>query len=118
MRLVMNTVLPERLSPVTANHTVAPPASSPRLPVSRSDACASNGGSQLRFTGVIRLICSRGQRIPPACERGSPPARGRRHTKGSGPKTALLQVAVVVDDGGRGGVKSTHARSARCARGQ
>src|SRR5215475_12152953 len=98
MRLVMNTVLPERLSPVTASHTVASPASSPRLPVSRSDACANNGGSQLRFTGVIRLIGSRGQPIPPACECGSPLARGRRHTKGSGPKTALLQVAVAVDE--------------------
>src|SRR5262245_43713507 len=113
MRLVMNTVLPERLSPVTASHTVAPPASSPRLPVSRSDACASNGGSQLRFTGVIRLICSRGRPIPPACECSPPLARGRRHSKGSGPKTTLLQVAVAVDGAGWGGVKSTHARSPR-----
>src|SRR5262245_3301776 len=113
MRLVMNTVLPERLSPVTASHTVASPASSPRLPVSRSDACANNGGSQLRFTGVIRLICSRGQPIPPACECGSPLARGRRHTEGSGSKPSLLQVAVAVDGGGDGSVKSTHARSAR-----
>src|SRR5262249_1950998 len=47
-RLVMKTVLPERLRPVTASQTVAPPASSPRL--SRSDAWAKIGGSQLKFT--------------------------------------------------------------------
>src|SRR5262249_51934399 len=106
MRLVMNTVLPERLSPVTASHTMASPASSPRLPVSRSDACAHNGGGQRKCSGGIRWPSSRAQPIPPACECGSPLARGRRHTKGSGPKTALLQVAVSVDGGGDGSVKS------------
>src|SRR5215469_6929209 len=48
IRLVMKTVLPERLKPVTASQTVAPPASSPRL--SRSDAWAKIGDSQLKFT--------------------------------------------------------------------
>src|SRR5262249_28087562 len=47
-RLVMKTVLPERLRPVTASQTVAPPASSPRL--SPSDGWAETGGSQLKFT--------------------------------------------------------------------
>ena len=46
IRLVMNTVLPERLSPVTASHTVALPASSPKLLARRSDASAKNGGSK------------------------------------------------------------------------
>src|SRR5215467_10245981 len=48
IRLVIKTVLPERLKPVTASQTVAPPAISPRL--SRSDAWAKIGGSQLKFT--------------------------------------------------------------------
>src|SRR6516165_3030926 len=48
IRLVIKTVLPERLKPVTASQTVAPPASSPRL--SRSEAWAKIGGSQLKFT--------------------------------------------------------------------
>ena len=50
IRLVIKTVLPERLSPVTASQTVAPPANSPRLLTSRSDACAKMGGSQLKLT--------------------------------------------------------------------
>src|SRR5947209_14500686 len=48
MRLVTSTVLPERLKPVTARETVALPASSPRL--SRSEACAKIGESQLKFS--------------------------------------------------------------------
>src|SRR5215510_7359243 len=48
IKLVIKTVLPERLKPVTASQTVAPPAISPRL--SRSDAWAKIGGSQLKFT--------------------------------------------------------------------
>src|SRR6201984_3591105 len=48
IRLLMKTFLPERLKPVTASQTVAPPASSPRL--SRSDAWAKIGDSQLKFT--------------------------------------------------------------------
>src|ERR1700738_3346631 len=49
MRLVIKTVLPERLSPVTASQTVAPPANSPRLPARRSEACTTIGGSQLKL---------------------------------------------------------------------
>src|SRR5262245_405623 len=49
MRLVTKTVLPERLKPVTASQAVAPPASSPRLLDSRSDAWAKIGGSQPQF---------------------------------------------------------------------
>src|SRR5439155_10916460 len=48
MRLVSSTVLPERLKPVTAREPVAQPASSPRL--SRSEACAKIGESQLKFS--------------------------------------------------------------------
>src|SRR5262249_23473481 len=48
IKVVIKTVWPERLKPVTASQTVAPPASSPRL--SRSDAWAKIGGSQLKFT--------------------------------------------------------------------
>src|SRR5437660_10400643 len=48
MRLVTSTVLPERLKPVTARETAALPASSPRL--SRSEACAKIGESQLKFS--------------------------------------------------------------------
>src|SRR5262245_18286223 len=47
IKLVMKTVLQERLRPDTASQTVAPPASSLRL--SRSDAWAKTGGSQLKF---------------------------------------------------------------------
>ena len=55
----MNTVLPERLSPVTASKTVALPANSLRLPTSRSDACATIGGSQLKFImdGIPPMRC-------------------------------------------------------------
>src|SRR5262245_14107316 len=51
IRLVMKTVLPERLRPVTASQTAEPPASPLRLLASRSDASAKIGGSQLRLTG-------------------------------------------------------------------
>src|SRR5262249_16726734 len=72
-RLVMKTVLPERLRPVTASQTVAPPASSPRL--SRADGWAKMGGSQLKFTmdGISHPLGRHGfpaQRVH---------ARGRRH---------------------------------------
>src|SRR3954452_11807209 len=53
MRLVMNTVLPDRLSPVTASQTVAVPANSLRLLTRRSDACAKIGGNQLKFTMAV-----------------------------------------------------------------
>jgi hypothetical protein len=66
IRLVMNTVLPERLSPVTASHTVAPPDNSPKVLTRRSEACAKTGGSQLRFT-VGGIICA---------SRASPPEMG------------------------------------------
>src|SRR5215831_15806624 len=61
-RLVMKTVLPERLRPVTASQTVAPPASSPKL--SRSDAWAKIGGSQLKFTmdGISHPLGRHGSR--------------------------------------------------------
>src|SRR6266576_431160 len=68
MRLVTNTVLPERLRPVTASQTVAPPASSRRLPDSRSDAWAKIGGSQPQFTTDDILIRS----LPPSFPRGRP----------------------------------------------
>ena len=121
----MNTVLPERLSPVTASHTVASPASSPRLPVSRSDACANNGGSQLRFTGVIRLICSRGQPIPPAVTipgpggTGSSPPTGVATNAtngfvissgtGAGPATELFATEDGTIAGWNNSVDHTHA---------
>src|SRR3954447_25857547 len=98
----MNTVLPERLSPVTASQTVAPPARSLRLPASRSDACTTIGGSQHKFTmGVIRA-----SRVPVP----------------SGPKVRRPQVAAIkcpAPDGGNVDasrasiVGSADARSAR-----
>src|SRR5208337_1503234 len=62
-RLVIKTVLPERLSPVTASQTVALPASSPRLLARRSDACTRMGGSQLRL--IMGVILSRRRQLPP-----------------------------------------------------
>ena len=66
IRLVIKTVLPERLRPVTASQTVAPPASSPRL--SRSDAWAKIGGSQLKFTmdGITKSDRSVSPAVVPA----------------------------------------------------
>src|SRR5262249_53775300 len=74
IRLVIKTVLPERLKPVTASQTVAPP-SSPRL--SRSDAWAKIGGSQLKFTmdGITKSDRSVSPAVVPA--RGTP-RRSRR----------------------------------------
>ena len=95
----MNTVLPERLSPVTASQTVALPASSLRLPTSRSDACATIGGSQLKFImdGIVARQCD-----------------------ASGPKVGRPQVAVNVDAGRRGAhhnivACSTASISNRCS---
>src|SRR6266446_1189802 len=66
IRLVIKTVLPERLKPVTASQTVAPPASSPRL--SRSDAWAKIGDSQLKFTmdGITKSDRSVSPAVVPA----------------------------------------------------
>ena len=66
IRLVMKTVLPERLKPVTASQTVAPPASSPRL--SRSDAWAKIGDSQLKFTkeDILNPMVPPHSRVGPA----------------------------------------------------
>ena len=75
-RLVIKTVLPERLKPVTASQTVAPPASSPRL--SRSDAWAKIGGSQLKFTmdDITKSDRSVSPAVVPA--RGTPRRSRRR----------------------------------------
>src|SRR6478735_2451325 len=90
----MNTVLPERLSPVTASQTVAPPARSLRLPASRSEACTTIGGSQLKF---IMDVIRRASRVPVP----------------SGPKVRRPQVAGNVDAGRTGVVASVDARPAR-----
>ena len=57
IRLVVKTVLPERLSPVTASQTVEPLASSVRLMAfnSRSDVSTTMGGNQRIFTMAIDL---------------------------------------------------------------
>src|SRR5215831_3513409 len=70
IRLVMKTVLPERLKPVTASQTVAPPASSPRL--SRSDAWAKIGDSQLKFTkeDILNPVAPPHSRAGPAAPGG------------------------------------------------
>ena len=52
----MKTVLPERLRPVTASHTVEPARSGRLIALaSRSDASTTTGGSQLMFTMGIGL---------------------------------------------------------------
>ena len=66
IRLVVKTVLPERLSPVTASQTVEPARSGRLMALtSRSDAETTMGGNQLMFTmgvglgpsGSFRLRC-------------------------------------------------------------
>src|SRR3954470_20491242 len=59
-RLVMKTVLPERLRPVAASHTVEPPASSVRLVASATHPNASDtmGESQGTFAIRIGLGCA------------------------------------------------------------
>src|SRR5262252_8820635 len=92
IKLVIKTVLPERLKPVTASQTVAPPASSPRL--SRSDAWAKIGGSQLKFTIEDILNPPRSPWRPP------PHSRLRPAAPGGGLKIGLSQVE---SEGGRRG---------------
>ncbi len=102
IRLVMKTVLPERLKPVTASQTVAPPASSPRL--SRSDAWAKIGDSQLKFTkdGITNPIAQFSCRRPR--ESGDPRPPG---TTGGGLKIGLSQVE---SGGGRRGAARRKGR--------
>jgi hypothetical protein len=61
----MKTVLPERLKPVTASHTVEPPASSVRLVASATHPNASDTmeGSQGTFAIRIGLGCRAGSNI-------------------------------------------------------
>jgi hypothetical protein len=75
IRLVTKTVLPERLSPVTARETVAPPLNSLTVPASRSDASAKTGGSQLKFimgpAAAFTIVdaCTGGFQTRPLCMR-------------------------------------------------
>jgi hypothetical protein len=91
----MKTVLPERLKPVTASQTVAPPASSPRL--SRSDAWAKIGDSQLKFTmeGISHPLDRHG------VQHTRVHARPQPGTTGGGLKIGLSQVARVIEDSRR-----------------
>src|SRR5712691_3961020 len=95
IRLVANTVLPERLKPVTARQTVALPASSPRL--SRSEACAKIGGSQLKLImgGIPEFL---------------PPSSWRQQVR---LKIVVSQVHSCMDDAARRIVRSAHARALR-----
>src|SRR5204863_4782121 len=89
IRLVMKTVLPDRLRPVTASQTVVPPASPLRLLASRSDASAKIGGSQLRLTveGIRSIrFCLR----PPASGAFGPALVGTI-AAGSGRRIGLWQ---------------------------
>ncbi len=53
MRLVVKTVLPDRLSPVTASQTVEPDRSGRLIAfASRSDAVTTAGGNQLIFMAI------------------------------------------------------------------
>src|SRR6516162_6556753 len=99
IRLVIKTVLPERLKPVTASQTVAPPAISPRL--SRSDAWAKIGGSQLKFTmdGISHPLDRRPLLV-----------RGQQRTAGGGLKIRLSQVDS--EDGRR---STAHRKVAPCS---
>src|SRR5260370_97894 len=112
IRLVMKTVLPERLKPVTASQTVAPPASSPRL--SRSDAWAKIGDSQLKFTkdGITNPIAQFSCRRPRETADPRPPASGIwvpacAGTTGGGRKIGLSQVE---SGGGRRGAARRKGR--------
>src|SRR5262252_2767149 len=125
IKLVMKTVLPERLKPVTASQTVAPPASSPRL--SRSDAWAKIGDSQLKFTmeGISHPLDRHGSQHTRVHARPQPSLkgvharlrglwdrrertgvnvlkdallRGNDSTAGGGLKIGLWQVARVIKD--------------------
>src|SRR5262245_57717046 len=102
-RLVMKTVLPERLRPVTASQTVAPPASSPRL--SRSDAWAKIGDSQLKFTkeDILNPLNS------PLCPRTHV---GPAHRE-VGLKSGFRKWNREVDGAARPVVGSPHARPSR-----
>src|SRR6201984_1662457 len=97
IRLVMKTVLPERLKPVTASQTVAPPASSPRL--RRSGAWAKIGDRQLKVTkdGITNPIAQFSCRRPRESGDPRPPASGIwvpacAGTTGGGLKIGLSQV--------------------------
>src|SRR6516164_5126917 len=100
IRLVMKTVLPERLKPVTASQTVAPPASSPRL--SRSDAWAKIGDSQLKFTkeDILNPRAPQHSRAGPA------------HRE-VGLKSGFRKWSREVDGAARPIVRSPHARPSR-----
>src|SRR5262245_63164963 len=106
IRLVVKTVLPERLSPVTASHTVEPAVRSARLKArnSRSEVSTTIGGTHLIFTLALDLrACVRKW----ACHRGSASGRGRaphrnvRHARPSRSRTGVFRPLRLVGDAGR-----------------